>query len=364
MAAQRATVWVDATAASARPPAGIVAQTALYGIAGLSARLDAGAGGAFDLSLHGGRSGSGQTTGWGEGEAGWSLNGANRILAWGLRAAAFGLDYAQPFRYRAGGGTLEPRLSFTRHSTTLTLRGEFQAGAWDRDGLDSLAVLADSARTGSLGVAGGAGSLARQFGPLWLEAGGEAYQGALEGWFAGPFASARLAAGILQLTLSGRTWSTPLGRDNGFDATADIALGNRATLRADIGRTLLDPLYGTPGSLGASLGVIWQLNSSRPASVRRPLTELGNATGGGRITRFRLHAPSARSVALAGDFTAWRPRSMARQNGDWVLELTVPPGVHHFAFVVNGKDWTVPRDAPGVSTDEWGRKNATLVVDS
>ena len=364
MAAQRATVWFDATAASARPPAGVVAQTALYGIGGLSARLDAGRGGAFDLSLHGGRSGSGQTTGWAQGEAGWSLNGANRRLGWGLRASSFGLDYTQPFRYRAGGGTLEPRLSTAGHATTLSLRGDFELGAWSRDGLDSLAVVTDSARTGSLSVVGGAASAARRLGPLWLEAGAEAYHGALDGWFAGPFASARLDASILQLALSGRSWSTPAGRDNGFVASAEVPVGDRAVLRADVSRTQLDPLYGTPGSLGASVGVALRLFSSRPTPVRQPPAELGESGAGGRVTRFRLHAPAARSVAVAGDFTDWQPRSMTRKGADWTIELTVPPGVHHFAFLVNGKTWTVPREAQGISTDEWGRRNATIVVDS
>ena len=364
MAAQRATVWLDATAASARPPAGITAQTALYGIAGLSARIDAARAGAFDLSVTGGRSSTGASTGWAQGEAGWSLNGASRHLAWGVRASAFGLDYTRPFSYRAAGGTFEPRLSTTRQATTLSLQGDFELGTWARGALDSLAVRADSAPTGSLGVAGGAASAARRFGPVWLEVGGEAYQGALDGWFAGPFASARLSALNVQLALSARSWSTPAGRDNGFEASAEIPVGDRAALRAGISRTQLDPLYGTPGSLGASVGVLLRLASSAPAPVRLPLAELREATSGGRVARFRLHAPAARTVALAGDFTDWRPRSMTRKGPDWVIELTIPRGVHHFAFLVNGQEWTVPREAPGVSTDEWGRKNATLVVDS
>ena len=142
-----------------------------------------------------------------------------------------------------------------------------------------------------------------------------------------------------------------------------------ATSQATLCR-LLARAAGRDGMAGgqaidlASVGVALRLFSSRPTPVRQPLAELGESGSGGRVTRFRLHAPAARSVALAGDFTDWQPRSMARKGADWTIELTVPPGVHHFAFLVNGKTWTVPREAQGVSTDEWGRRNATIVVDS
>ena len=55
---------------------------------------------------------------------------------------------------------------------------------------------------------------------------------------------------------------------------------------------------------------------------------------------------------------------MARDGDDWVLELTIPAGVHHFSFLLDGRIWFVPAEAPGIAADEWGRKNATLVVES
>ena len=54
---------------------------------------------------------------------------------------------------------------------------------------------------------------------------------------------------------------------------------------------------------------------------------------------------------------------MAMIDGRWAVELSVPEGTHHFGFLVDG-DWFVPVDAPDTVPDEWGRRNATLVVES
>ena len=69
----------------------------------------------------------------------------------------------------------------------------------------------------------------------------------------------------------------------------------------------------------------------------------------------------ADGVDLIADFTEWRPVAMRRTDGGWTVEMRVPPGTYHFAFVVDGR-WYVPPDAPGRVSDEWGRANATLVV--
>ena len=40
---------------------------------------------------------------------------------------------------------------------------------------------------------------------------------------------------------------------------------------------------------------------------------------------------------------------------------SLPPGVYHFGFRVDG-EWYVPEDAPGRVSDGYGQVNATLVV--
>ena len=51
------------------------------------------------------------------------------------------------------------------------------------------------------------------------------------------------------------------------------------------------------------------------------------------------------SVMLVGDFTQWqtRPVHLARQEGGvWTVALELPPGIHHYRFLVDG-EW---RDDP------------------
>jgi 1,4-alpha-glucan branching enzyme len=78
--------------------------------------------------------------------------------------------------------------------------------------------------------------------------------------------------------------------------------------------------------------------------------------------RFAIRAPGAERVELSGDFTGWEPVRMDREDGTWSVGLTLPPGTHHFGFLVDGQ-WVVPADAPGKVDDGWGRINATVVIE-
>ncbi|HEX9109820.1 MAG TPA: glycogen-binding domain-containing protein [Longimicrobiales bacterium] len=359
-AAQDASAWLDAAASSARPPAGVVGSTTLYGLFGGRLRLDTRDAGGFDLFARGGRGGGPDPANWTEGEAGWEIGRANRHIAWGARTTVFGLSYAQPFQYRAYGGTLEPRVSMGAGRSVLALRGDLRRGGWR---LTLPATDSSSAPSGTLAVSGGALSLARAVGGAWLEAGAEGYHGAYDGWFSGGFASGTLSRGPVDVGVTARAWSTPIGSEVGVAGSLTFAASDAASVRLEIGRSMTDPLYGTPGSLGASIGVALRLASVDASWRRSPVVELGAGGPAGRRARFRLRAPQAHTVGLAGDFTGWRPRTMERNGEDWTVELTIPAGLHHFAFLVDGREWRVPADAPGVSADEWGRKNATLVVE-
>lgn len=60
---------------------------------------------------------------------------------------------------------------------------------------------------------------------------------------------------------------------------------------------------------------------------------------------FRFTAPDATSVMLAGDFTHWQQAAIPMQKGPggvWQARVELPPGTHHYRFVVDG----VWRDDP------------------
>jgi len=79
----------------------------------------------------------------------------------------------------------------------------------------------------------------------------------------------------------------------------------------------------------------------------------------------RLNAPNAHSVAVAGDFTNWKPTIQLQDpDGDGVWSGLVPmgPGVHQYMFVVNGTRWVTDPGAERHVDDGFGHRNAVVAV--
>lgn len=60
---------------------------------------------------------------------------------------------------------------------------------------------------------------------------------------------------------------------------------------------------------------------------------------------FRFKTPEATSVLLAGDFTHWQQRPIPMKRGPdgvWQATVALPPGTHHYRFIVDS-EW---RDDP------------------
>lgn len=78
---------------------------------------------------------------------------------------------------------------------------------------------------------------------------------------------------------------------------------------------------------------------------------------------FRLDARGASRVELAGDFTAWKPAYALHESkpGVWSVVVPLEPGVHDYAFVVDGERWMPDPLAPTVA-DGFGGVNSRLAV--
>jgi 1,4-alpha-glucan branching enzyme len=64
-----------------------------------------------------------------------------------------------------------------------------------------------------------------------------------------------------------------------------------------------------------------------------------------RRQTFAFTAPDALSVLLAGDFTQWQAKAISMKKdaeGVWKTTVALPPGTHHYRFIVDG-EW---RDDP------------------
>jgi hypothetical protein len=87
-----------------------------------------------------------------------------------------------------------------------------------------------------------------------------------------------------------------------------------------------------------------------------------SARSGPVRVHFRLDAPSATSVALAGDFTGWQPSLPLQEEapGVWTVEVPLEAGVHEYAFEVDGA-WVMDPMAEEVD-DGFGGVNSRVAV--
>lgn len=76
--------------------------------------------------------------------------------------------------------------------------------------------------------------------------------------------------------------------------------------------------------------------------------------------RLWLDAPKAREVAVAGDFTGWKPVGLRRRGRRWETAVELPPGRYQYVFIVNGRVFVVDPRAPEIEQDENGTVYSVL----
>lgn len=155
-----------------------------------------------------------------------------------------------------------------------------------------------------------------------------------------------------------------------------IASAERAPVRAARGTSLRGALawLWTPRpvtvrpawGLGLAAAAVTALALFTQADVRGPdamQASPASATPAQVYVHFRLDAPDASSVHLAGDFTAWEPDVAMHQTqpGVWTVILPLSAGVHDYAFVIDGERWT-PDPLATTVDDGFGGQNSRLSI--
>lgn len=90
-----------------------------------------------------------------------------------------------------------------------------------------------------------------------------------------------------------------------------------------------------------------------------------NPLEGLRNTEFRMDAPSAKSVKLAGDFTEWEsaPLDMVQSyDGSWFTIVPLLPGTYSYRFIVDGQ-WLDDPHCGRHAPNPFGSEDAVMSVD-
>jgi hypothetical protein len=355
MAGAQASLWLDASVSSARPPAGAPrATTNNFTILGTHG----------DVLVHG-----------------WKLDGAAMVAqsldrpprrgleeqdrghwAWlQLEAHApvvtvggFFFDYREAFHYRLAGGQLQHE--FAIGDGELTVRPSLTFARWSTDTLSA-----------SFSVAGGTLQWSRVSGAVLYRLTGDFYVTGDNGYAKGGHGA--LAADLITVVGNysfGAGASQAVhsrGSDTGFLVWASRSFGDNLRFDLQVSQAVPDAVFGAPGSLGFSATASWRVFSRQPPPPP-VLATVGQTVRSGRVVKFQIAVPdSARSVAVSGSFSEWKPIALKKAAGNvWSGTVAIRPGTYQYGFVINGKDWFVPADAIDVVDDGFGRKNVTLVV--
>jgi 1,4-alpha-glucan branching enzyme len=84
----------------------------------------------------------------------------------------------------------------------------------------------------------------------------------------------------------------------------------------------------------------------------------------GRTQTFSFRAPEAKSVQLVGDFTQWQEHPINLEKGAggvWRTVVPLPPGTHHYRFLVDG-EWRDDPECTLRAPNPFGGENMTRQV--
>jgi hypothetical protein len=216
--------------------------------------------------------------------------------------------------------------------------------------------LADYAVTSNLWAWGGGVELGERIGDVAPRLAVEMYDSPQGAYVVGRLGlEVRPPSGSLYV--EGAVWDTPDGSELVLIAAFRVPTGGRYTFVASGGRYGPDPLLDSPPAGGIGAGVGLELARIGPT----PELTWEIVDDGRQALILALRAPGAERVECIGDFTGWEEVPMLKDGDVWRVTLPVDPGVQHFGFFVDG-EWYVPSQAPGLTEDEWGEAQATIIV--
>ena len=271
-----------------------------------------------------------------------------------VRGPSFGADiaaHAYSFRDRVvdlggTGGELEA-MPFAR----VALGAGFVEGrgGWRGHTL-SFAGIRENRRVFETGARGGYGTMLRVEGDArWVHASEGTY----------PFLGATVTYVGSRMDVWGQTgkWLADDLDEREWAIGSGVSLGVRTSVWGSIRQESPDPLYWNSTRRTWSVGL-----TQRLGRVPTPLVPLPRSQSGSVTVRLAAADAPAGAVSIAGDFNNWQPTPMQREGEEWVVRLTLAPGIYHYAFRSSTGEWFVPSSVPGRREDGMGGYQAVLVV--
>ncbi len=84
----------------------------------------------------------------------------------------------------------------------------------------------------------------------------------------------------------------------------------------------------------------------------------------GKSAEFKLYAPQAKKVSVAGNFNKWDTKADPAKKdakGNWSVKVSLKPGSYEYKFFVDGNWMNDPRATSFVGNG-YGSQNCVIVV--
>lgn len=278
---------------------------------------------------------------------GW-LDAPDVLATLGILGSAQVFGYADPVLESSGGAAtleLQAYRAFGAGPAIARVRAGGRGGGLSESGGGVRRLLAGAGADATL--------LA---GPLVVRAGADLWAGAEAAY---PQATVQALGSAGPVVVHGRIarWLHPDLSETGWSVTARVELTDRLAIVAAAARPETDVLFFSPAQRSWSIGLRYG-----GAALGGPDLPVPVFAAPGETVRLQVEAPDDGEVRIAGTFNDWQPEPMRREDGRWVTELRLPPGIYEYAFVTEDGSWFVPEDAPGRKADGFGGFVATIVV--
>ena len=161
------------------------------------------------------------------------------------------------------------------------------------------------------------------------------------------------------------------------DAPRRVHGGRRflVSLPAAIGYALAATLAGflirgaLPSTKSTQVAVTEPLEASAPSAAVKTVAgtnAIRESQEAPVAVQFVLDERRAGSVAVVGDFNSWdasaNPMVRDSASGAWTALVNVKPGRHVYAFLVDGKEWTLDPRAQRTKDVDYGTEQSVVIV--